>query len=359
MSYRPLISVCMPVYNTERYLSEAIQGVLSQTYDNFELVICDNCSTDSSPAIARGFSSDPRVRFIPNQWNIGFAGNLQKVTSLARGELVIVHCSDDTMLPEALTTYVQTIERSGLDPQNMVVMGDTYMMDGNGNRFAILGKGTNDFDYARRQLGKEPLEEKVLPYTGHEILKAHLHDLQLFGWLGSILFSRSFLERTEGYQGGKWISPDKEFMYKVFALNPPVLYVQQPLFQFRLHEANQLGTERRQAIIKHSLDQYEYTFQYTDSFLAQFGVSRLELQKLFIDRDCLRKALHELAVGSWTLALRYVAFALATYPGLAWRNPRFYLSMLGLLTGPVGRLGARAGLGLWRLVQQPEPERGR
>ncbi len=47
---KPLVSVCMPLYNTELYLSKAIQGILNQTYTNFEFIICDNCSTDRSVA---------------------------------------------------------------------------------------------------------------------------------------------------------------------------------------------------------------------------------------------------------------------------------------------------------------------
>ena len=352
MAYRPLISVCIPVYNTELYLDEAIKGVLSQTYDNFELIICDNCSTDSSPQIAQHFAADPRVRFIPNQWNIGFAGNLQKTTSLAQGELLIVNCADDIMLPQALETYVQAIEQSSLDPGNLVLMADTYMIDADGQPLTILGKAPDRFEGQQRPLGKAPKGDPVLHYTGHKVLQAHLADLEFFGWLGSIMFSHSFRARTEGYQGGKWISPDQEFMYKVLALDPPVIYLQEPLFHYRVHESNQLGTERRQGIIKHSLDQYEYTFQYPNSFLAQFGVSQQQVQEVFIDRDCLRKVLRELAAGSWTLALRYLAFALATYPGVAIRNPKLYLGLAGLLTGPLGRPFASAGLALWNMYHR-------
>ena len=358
MTIRPLISVCMPVYNTERYLPAAIQGVLAQTYDHFELIICDNCSTDSSAQVAQDYAErDSRVRFVPNQWNIGYAGNLQKATSLAHGDLVIVHCADDTMLPPALETYIQTIEQLGLDLQNVVVMADTYMIDAEGRPFAILGKAPGRFEYRRRPVGAAPRGERIQCYTGHELNRVRLADLQLFGWLGSILFSRSFLVRTEGYQGGKWISPDQEFMYKVFALNSPVVYIQEPLFQWRLHEANQLGTERRESVIKHSLDLYEHTFQYPESFLAQFGVSRRQLQEIFVSRDCLQKTLYELAVGSWVLGLRYTAFALATYPGIAVRNPKFYLALAGLLTGPIGRLVARAGLSVRRYYQKLELEK--
>ena len=351
MSYRPLISVCMPVYNGEPYLAEAIQGVLTQTYDNLELVVCDNDSTDGSAQIAGGFSSDPRVRFVANRWNLGFAGNLQKATSLARGDLLIVHCADDVMLPNAMETYVETIEQSECDAENLVLMSDTYMMDAAGESFVVLGKSPDGFKYDHRSLGNHPQGDRVMRFSGHEILRSILVDMRLFGWLGSIMFSRSLLTQTEGYEGGKWISPDKEFMYKVFALDPPVLYLQEPLFRYRFHESNQLGTERRQGVLKVAVDEYEYTFQYPDSFLAKFGSSSARLRQTFIDNQCLRKALHELAVGSWTLALRHVAFGLATYPGIALKNPKLYLALAGLLTGPVGRLPARAGLAVRRMYR--------
>ena len=349
----------MPVYNTERYLSAAIEGVLAQTYGHLELVICDNCSTDQSAEIAQAYAQrDSRVRFVPNQWNIGYAGNLQKATSLARGDLVIVHCADDTMLPHALETYVGIIEELRLNLENFVIMSDYYLIDVEGQRFGVVRKVPGRFEGRHCSLGTPaPTSERMLRYSGHELNRVRLADLQLFGWLGSILFPRLFLERTEGYQGGKWISPDMEFMYKVFSLNSPVIYIQEPLFQYRLHESNQLATERREAVIKHSLDQYEYTFQYPNSFLAQFGVSRRQLQEIFIDRDCLHKTLYEVAVGNWTLGMRYLAFALATYPGIAVRNAKFYLALVGLLTGPFGRLAVRTGLAVRRHYQRIQWEK--
>ena len=71
MTGAPLISVCMPVYNTAQFLGAAIDGVLAQTYSYFELIICDNCSTDGSAGIAEEYAArDPRIRLVRNQWNI-------------------------------------------------------------------------------------------------------------------------------------------------------------------------------------------------------------------------------------------------------------------------------------------------
>ena len=68
------ISVGMPVYNGERYLASAIESVLAQTFDDFELLIADNASTDDTEAICRDFASrDPRIRYTRHAENIGAA----------------------------------------------------------------------------------------------------------------------------------------------------------------------------------------------------------------------------------------------------------------------------------------------
>src|SRR5271157_2692614 len=84
----PLISVCMPVYNAERYVSEAIESVLSQTFKDFEFLILDDGSTDGSLAILKGFAErDPRIR-MTSRPNKGLAPTLNELMDQARGEFV-------------------------------------------------------------------------------------------------------------------------------------------------------------------------------------------------------------------------------------------------------------------------------
>ena len=66
----PLVSVCIPVYNCERYIGEAIQSVLDQTLADFELIVCDDCSTDGTLKAVEG-CRDPRIRIFRNDANIG------------------------------------------------------------------------------------------------------------------------------------------------------------------------------------------------------------------------------------------------------------------------------------------------
>jgi len=79
-------------------------------------------------------------------------------------------------------------------------------------------------------------------------------------------------------------------------------------------------------------------------------VSKADIVEAFIDSLCLRKALSEIRSGSMVLAFRHICLSLATYPGTALRNPKFYAAVVGVLAGPFGRLASRAGyaLGIWR-----------
>ena len=80
----PKISVIMPAYNAERYIREAIDSILRQTWSDFELIIIDDGSTDSTAAIIAGYT-DNRIRFCPNAQNMGVAATLNRGLELACG----------------------------------------------------------------------------------------------------------------------------------------------------------------------------------------------------------------------------------------------------------------------------------
>jgi glycosyltransferase involved in cell wall biosynthesis len=92
----PRVSFGMPVYNGERFVSEALDSLLAQTYQNFEIVIADNASTDRTEEICRAYEArDPRVRYFRNGKNIGAAGNHNRVVELSTGEFFMWMAHDD------------------------------------------------------------------------------------------------------------------------------------------------------------------------------------------------------------------------------------------------------------------------
>jgi glycosyltransferase involved in cell wall biosynthesis len=97
----PRISVVMPMYNGSRYVESAIQSVLGQTERSFELLICDDASTDGSLAIARRID-DPRVRVLAHDTNRGLFPTLNELIRAASCELIHIWTQDDLMYPECL-----------------------------------------------------------------------------------------------------------------------------------------------------------------------------------------------------------------------------------------------------------------
>jgi glycosyltransferase involved in cell wall biosynthesis len=105
----PRVSVCVPVYNGRAYIGECLDSVLAQTFDDFELVVSDNCSTDDTGEIVRRYA-DPRVRLVRNTQNLGLVGNANRCLALARGEYVCIFHHDDVMLPENLARKVAVLD---------------------------------------------------------------------------------------------------------------------------------------------------------------------------------------------------------------------------------------------------------
>jgi glycosyltransferase involved in cell wall biosynthesis len=96
----PPISVGVPVYNGEKYLRVALDALLKQTFADFEIIICDNASTDATQAIAQEYAArDPRIRYVRSAKNIGANGNFHYVFTLARGQYFQWNSVDDYFAP--------------------------------------------------------------------------------------------------------------------------------------------------------------------------------------------------------------------------------------------------------------------
>ncbi len=115
----PTVTVLMSVYNGERYLAEAIDSILRQTYREFELLVIDDCSTDGSAAILAGLD-DPRLRVLTNPTNIGLTRSLNRGLREASGELIARMDDDDVATPRRLELQTEFFRRH---PETMVLGG--------------------------------------------------------------------------------------------------------------------------------------------------------------------------------------------------------------------------------------------
>lgn len=123
----PRVGVGVPVRNGERYLAAALDSLLAQTFQDFEVVICDNASTDGTERICREFvARDARVRYVRHARNLGPAQNYNKCFELTRGEYFRWHAHDDLVHPEYLARTTELLDR---DPGVVVCHSLTRLID--------------------------------------------------------------------------------------------------------------------------------------------------------------------------------------------------------------------------------------
>lgn len=109
--HKPRVSIGMPAYNAANYIAEAIESLQRQTYDDFELIISDNASTDDTETICRAYAEqDPRIRYYRQQQNHGGMWNFNHVVGLARGRYFKWAAHDDVCAPTFLERCVEALD---------------------------------------------------------------------------------------------------------------------------------------------------------------------------------------------------------------------------------------------------------
>jgi len=137
---KPDISVIMSVYNGETYLKEAIESVVNQTFKNWELIVINDCSTDSTAQILADFSlKDERIKVYPNEVNLRLPTSLNKAISLCSGKYIARMDADDICLPERLEKQFKFMEENQdialSSCRFMTVKNGVYASGGAGGRF--------------------------------------------------------------------------------------------------------------------------------------------------------------------------------------------------------------------------------
>ena len=129
----PRVSVGLPVYNGERFVGQAVESVLAQTFAEFELIISDNGSRDATEEICRSYAAqDPRIRYVRSKTNRGAAWNFDRVFELAAGEYFKWVAADDVCGPEFLARCVEALDSN---PRAVLAYGRAKAIDLRGQIF--------------------------------------------------------------------------------------------------------------------------------------------------------------------------------------------------------------------------------
>jgi len=223
MSKNPIVSVQMPVYNAERYVAEAVESILAQTFEDFEFIIIDDGSTDGSLAILEAYARrDGRIRIISRE-NRGLVATRNELLGKSTGQYCALLDADDVAMPTRLSRQVEYMEQH---PQCVVVGSRALLIDSNG----------------------EPIREMVDLFTHEQIDNQHLEGGSSQIINPTAMIRREAVENVGGYRDGYPSAEDLDLFLRL-AERGQVVNLPDVLTEYRQHLASE-GYARRQLQIR-------------------------------------------------------------------------------------------------------------
>jgi glycosyltransferase involved in cell wall biosynthesis len=252
----PKVSICLPVYNGERYLAEAIKAALGQTFEDFELLIADDCSKDSSPEIIANFAArDGRIKHWRNAKNLGLFENYNETMRHATGQYIKLYAQDDLWEPTILAKLLDQLEKN---PDVALVSCARRLVDENGQETNVL---------------RERQGNTILSYE--EVLKENLLDLKNYiGEPSTVLFPRDRI--GSGFDKGFYHLGDIEYWFRLIG-DRKYLYLDEVLCSFRTH--NLSTTSKNAKGLRFALDMVKLGKSYRD-FLATLGLNEEDYARM-------------------------------------------------------------------------------
>jgi glycosyltransferase involved in cell wall biosynthesis len=313
------VSICVPTYNGARYLKHCLDSALAQTFVDFELVVVDDGSADSTLDLARQYAaSDARISVWRNEGNLGLVGNWNRCVERARGEWVKFLFQDDLLEPSCLEEMLR-MSRSDVD----LVVARRGLIFEEGTTAAIeyqYRRYVAEHDLARHchgqdSLAAEQFSEILLRKPGHNCI----------GEPTATLIRRSAFERHGRFNADLVILCDWEYFARL-AANTGLSYVDATLAHFRVHVGAASATirarrEYRSVVIDPLIIMHEIC--YSAHYAKARAVARRLQPPIDLRRrlaDGVRKALREAWAGHdpevksewWRVLRRYPR--LATLP---------------------------------------------
>jgi glycosyltransferase involved in cell wall biosynthesis len=211
----PKVTVLMSVYNGEKYLNEAIDSILGQTFKDFEFLIINDGSTDKTAEILKSYN-DPRIKIINNEKNIGLTKSLNKGLKLARGEYIARQDADDISCDNRLERQIKFLDKN-LD---IAIVGTNY--------FRINEKG-DIIQKIKRQEKDKNIKKYLL--SGNQL--GH----------GTIMFRKSCFEKVGFYREEFKFAQDYDLVLR-FSEKYKLANIPETLYKWRIN-SNSVSVSRK------------------------------------------------------------------------------------------------------------------
>jgi len=257
----PQVSVCIPTYNRVHFLIYSVNSVLSQTYKDFELIICDDGSTDKTAEVVSQWN-DQRIRYIKQDKNIGRSKNMRSGFEVSSGTYFIKFDDDDALTPEFLEKTVAVLEA---EPSVDFVCTNHWIINQNGDRDESATSENS------AKWGKDKLKQGVIPDLMTETFR--YQSLQV----GSTLFRRGCLEEVDYMRPEADGCEDFDLLVRLAIAGKQGYFLPEFLMEYRLHGGQ---TSLRQNL--HFLSAKAFcinSYSFPDQALEKFRLVKLAATK--------------------------------------------------------------------------------
>lgn len=252
----PKVSILLPVFNGELYLRQAIESALNQTVGDFELLIADDASTDSSPEIIREYAKlDPRIHAWRNPTNLGLFANYNACLGRASAEYIKPFAQDDIFEPSIIEEMLSLLENDGL--------------------LALVSCARRWIDNRANEIGVRRWFNESKKMSSQTVLKDNLLDLKNhIGEPSSVMFRRAFA--GSGFDANFHHLGDIEYWLRIIE-NGAYFYYNEALCRFRQHEGS--TTTKNSSSLTFISDLARLGRKYS-SFLEDLGVTQAAYMRL-------------------------------------------------------------------------------
>ena len=241
----PRVSVLMSAYNHSKFIKESIESVLNQTYQDFELLIIDDNSTDNTFEIISSFSSS-KIWCYKNQQNVGMALNTNRLITMAKGEYIAIINSDDTWEASKLAKQMQFLEQ-----QNQANLAGCFTLANTINeKSEVISLKKPTFIYQ--------------DYTREQFLAYFFHQQQHHFCYPSVLIKKEVLQQVGLFNPALILLLDFEMWVKILLAGFELKILPENLTNFRVLNNNaNLGGAGEKSTIRNSLEMKQILLNYT------------------------------------------------------------------------------------------------
>ncbi|OUC15131.1 MAG: glycosyl transferase family 2 [Alkalinema sp. CACIAM 70d] len=274
----PKITVCIPTFNRAHLLPFAIASVVAQTESDWELLVCDDGSTDATPQVMAGYS-DPRIRYLRHDRNIGKSNNMRSGYEAATGDYFIKFDDDDRLTPDFLAKTSQILDRQ---PTIGFVGTDHWVIDEQNQRRQDWSD-QNSQRWGRSNLPEGPIADLLTVVFVHQSLQ-----------IGATLFRRSALQ-TVDYMRRDWQNcEDNDLFVRLALAGYQAYYLPERLMEYRFHPEQQ-GIHRAIPYLSDKvqyLQSYEFQGELERVRRSRLAETQLQLGWYLIETGDITKGRH-------------------------------------------------------------------